>query len=135
MNTFLIIVCFLLFLGCVALLFLYNKRSEKISELEELLNKAGSEAASSKRSLESLKREHESNSEQARKAAGAEVSELKKEIREVQIELESRDQSNAEKDKPNGACCALFQSSDTSRTMKQKTTTYCQHQCKLFRGQ
>ncbi len=91
-------VIFLLVVTCMILLFLLYQNINKVGKLEGMLNQAGNEATSSKRSLESLKGEQESHFERLRKAESA-ASDLQKEVKEVQSKLEACNQSNAEKDK------------------------------------
>ena len=71
-------------------------RFKRISQLEAMLNEAGSEAAKHKRSLESLKGTHESDRDHLHETE-SKLSELQKEISNVRKELETCNHSNEEK--------------------------------------
>jgi len=94
----LILLVFILFIACLVLGFFLSKRVEKISELEKKLVHAGNDSASSKRSLETFKKENKADIDQMRTMRQAEIK-LKKEVFDTNEALEACKQSSAEKDK------------------------------------
>lgn len=99
MDTFLLILSLALIVVCIALAFALLKRNDRIKDLETKLNQAGQAASSSKRSLESVKRDHDSDINNLRSKADSEIAEMQKRLSVAQTELEACIKSIAEKDK------------------------------------
>jgi DNA repair exonuclease SbcCD ATPase subunit len=97
MNILLLILAFLLIVSCTIFFITLLKRNEKISQLEKMLDQAGRDASSSKRSLESYKETHESEREHLHQAE-SKLSKLMKEFSETEAELKTCKQSIEDKD-------------------------------------
>ena len=99
MSTFLLILSLALIIACVALVFVFLKQAGRIKDLENKLNQAGQEASSSKRSLESVQRDHESTMNNLRSKADIELAEVQKDLSVARTELEACIKASAEKEK------------------------------------
>lgn len=97
-SLLVLFIFFILILVCIAFGFMLLKRDEKISKLEKMLNQAGQEASSSKRAVESLKETHESSHVRLHQTE-SKMLDLRKEASDMRTELETCNQSNADKDK------------------------------------
>ena len=74
-----VIVSVSLFACSIVLLNMLFTRNTRIDELEKMLNQAGNDASSNKRSLESLKETHESERERLQQTE-SELSDLRKDL-------------------------------------------------------
>ena len=90
METILLILSVVLGILCMALLFMFLKRSERVDKLETMLNQAGSEASSSKRSLESLKEKYTSDCGRLEETE-SELTDLNKDLSDLRRDLETKD--------------------------------------------
>ena len=108
-----LLISIVLVIVCLALGFILLKRDEKIGQLETLLNQAGTEASASKRSLESLKEKYELDRKRFQEA-DSRLLDLKKEVSDVQSELNACNQSNDYKDKQIKEMTAQIESSEAS---------------------